>query len=62
VFVRSSLQVSLHVLPIALQLSAYQAQVTGALWGGLVPAGLLGWLGSWLRLRYFLKTVAGRFE
>jgi hypothetical protein len=44
------------------QLSAYQAQVTGALWGGLIPAGLLGWLGSWLRLRYFLKTVAGRFE
>ncbi len=44
------------------QLQKHQNQVTIALWAGLAPVAGLGWLASWLRLRYFSLTVAQKFK
>jgi hypothetical protein len=44
------------------QLNKFQNDVTIALWVGIVPAGLLGALASYLRLRFFTKTLVERFR
>jgi hypothetical protein len=35
---------------------------TKVMWGTFIPAGLLGALASYLRLRYFMTTVLQRFK
>ena len=44
------------------QLKRFQDNVAIALWVGIVPAGLLGALASYLRLRFYTKTLVNRFS
>ncbi|KAJ9530284.1 hypothetical protein QJQ45_023567, partial [Haematococcus lacustris] len=41
---------------------AMQDNVTVAMWAGLVPAALLGWLAGWARQRWFARVVAPSFK
>ncbi|KAJ9509395.1 hypothetical protein QJQ45_001848 [Haematococcus lacustris] len=40
----------------------HQARLTTVMWATFFPVGLLGALASWLRLRYFHRTVLQRFR
>ncbi|KAJ9530064.1 hypothetical protein QJQ45_023344, partial [Haematococcus lacustris] len=41
---------------------AMQDNVTVAMWAGLVPAALLGWMAGWARQRWFAHVVAPSFK